>query len=353
METLHVLHLPGNCLEMRAPTTSRREETRKRRQALQKIFRFLDVDSLLVVAQVCREWKKVSRNRSLWKRVVLENKKCSSKFLISLSNWCTSVKHLTLKNLSPRDQRQTEADDVYQSSIRGSLEMGLERLLQVCESTLLSLSIIDCGTLLTDKSIWLASCYSRMLRSVEYLSSSFPLGPDVMYALGAGCRDITTLKIHPIYPCENEEKFSNKCLQIVSQFCSDLEVLSIGGSKVDINGLILIAKACPRLQHLELHHSQEITSDVAVAVCRLGLKQLLTLAFIHTPVTSDALKHFYKSCKHLKDVQVSLFISDFYQGKAEKEDTKLKKWQKFVKDIKSLERIPGLGNILKLSLQNT
>uniref|UniRef100_K1QZ43 F-box only protein 41 n=1 Tax=Magallana gigas TaxID=29159 RepID=K1QZ43_MAGGI len=178
--------------------------------------------------------------------------------------------------------------------------MGLERLLQVCESTLLSLSIIDCGTLLTDKSIWLASCYSRMLRSVEYLSSSFPLGPDVMYALGAGCRDITTLKIHPIYPCENEEKFSNKCLQIVSQFCSDLEVLSIGGSKVDINGLVLI-----------------------------------------------------ESCKHLKDVQVSLFISDFYQGKAEKEDTKLKKWQKFVKDIKSLERIPGLGNILKLSLQNT
>lgn len=41
-----------------------------------------------------------------------------------------------------------------------------------------------------------------------------------------------------------------------------------------------------------------------------------------------------ESCKHLKDVQVSLFISDFYQGKAEKEDTKLKKWQKFVKDIK-------------------
>lgn len=68
-------------LEIRAPTTSRREETRKRRQALQKIFCFLDVDSLLVVAQVCREWKKVSRNRSLWKRVVLENKKCSSKVM--------------------------------------------------------------------------------------------------------------------------------------------------------------------------------------------------------------------------------------------------------------------------------
>lgn len=77
-------------IEIRAPT-SRREETRKRRQALQKIFRFLDVDSLLVVAQVCREWKKVSRNRSLWKRVVLENKKCSSKVkfkrFIVKENW--------------------------------------------------------------------------------------------------------------------------------------------------------------------------------------------------------------------------------------------------------------------------
>lgn len=41
---------------------------------------------------------------------------------------------------------------------------------------------------------------------------------------------------------ENEEKFSNKCLQIVSQFCSDLVVLSIGGSKVDINGLVLIGE---------------------------------------------------------------------------------------------------------------
>lgn len=41
---------------------------------------------------------------------------------------------------------------------------------------------------------------------------------------------------------ENEEKFSNKCLQIVSQFCSDIEVLSIGGSKVDINGLVLIGE---------------------------------------------------------------------------------------------------------------
>lgn len=28
----------------------------------------------------------------------------------------------------------------------------------------------------------------------------------------------------------------------MSQFCSDLEVLSIGGSKVDINGLVLVGK---------------------------------------------------------------------------------------------------------------
>lgn len=61
---------------------SRREETRRRRQALRSIFLYLDVDSLLAVAQVCREWKKVSRDKALWKRVVLENKKCSSKVVV-------------------------------------------------------------------------------------------------------------------------------------------------------------------------------------------------------------------------------------------------------------------------------
>ncbi|XP_061194337.1 uncharacterized protein LOC133202515 [Saccostrea echinata] len=333
--------------------TNHREETRKRRRALHNIFQFLDIESLLMVAQVCREWKKVSRNRSLWKQVVLENRKCSSKFLISLSSWCTSMEQLTLRNLSPRNQWQTEADDVYQSTIRGSLEPGLERLLQVSESSLKSISIISCGALLTDKSIWLVSCYSRMLRSVEYLSDSFPLGPDVMYALGAGCRDITTLMISPIFPCENEEKFSNKCLQIVSQFCCDLEILSIGGSKIDINGLVLIAKACQRLHQLDLHHCQEMTSDTAVAICRLGLKQLLSLSFVHTPITADALKHFYNSCKHLKSLHVALSIMDFHKDKSEKEEVRLKKWQKFVKDMKSLENIPGLGNILKLNLQHT
>ena len=61
---------------------SRREETRRRRQALRSIFLYLDVDSLLAVAQVCREWKKVSRDKALWKQVVLENKKCSSKVVV-------------------------------------------------------------------------------------------------------------------------------------------------------------------------------------------------------------------------------------------------------------------------------
>lgn len=41
---------------------------------------------------------------------------------------------------------------------------------------------------------------------------------------------------------ENEEKFFNKCLQIVFQFCLDFEVLNIGGFKVDINGLVFIGK---------------------------------------------------------------------------------------------------------------
>lgn len=61
--------------------------------------------------------------------------------------------------------------------------------------------------------------------------------------------------------------------------------------------------------------------------------------------------HFFpsESCKHLKDVQVSLLISDFYQGKADTEDTKLKKWQKFVKDIK-VNQSQSFNVILKIKM---
>ena len=73
----HCVILTDSLLSERMSHYSKREATRKRRQALCHIFNFLDTESLINVALVCREWKKISRHPSLWKHVYLRNQKCS------------------------------------------------------------------------------------------------------------------------------------------------------------------------------------------------------------------------------------------------------------------------------------
>ncbi|KAK3095300.1 hypothetical protein FSP39_012966 [Pinctada imbricata] len=330
---------------------SKHAERRRRRMVLHNIFRFLDVETLLQVALVCREWKHVSRHPDLWKQVCITGQKCSSQFLINISRWCNKTQLLSLIDLKSRDKLASETEEEYIASIRGSLEPGLERFLQVTESTLRSIEIVNCGYLLTDN-IWLASCYCRLLHTVTYITNSNPLGPDVMWAFGAGCRTVTSLVIPPLYPCENSDRFSNKCLQTISQCCVDLKVLSIGGPNIDINGLVLVVKSCQRLRRFELHHTNTIDEDTAVALCRLGLQNLTHLSFIHTTVTPAALMHFYENCRHLLSLVVAMSISDFTNHREDVELEEIEKWCLFVQEMKELETVPRLDNIIKINLQS-
>ncbi len=50
----------------------------------------------------------------------------------------------------------------------GCLEEGLEALLKATGSNLLILKVSHCPNLLTDRSLWLASCYCRALQAVTY-----------------------------------------------------------------------------------------------------------------------------------------------------------------------------------------
>lgn len=60
---------------------------------------------------------------------------------------------------------------------RGCLEAGLESLLKAAGGNLLILRISHCPNILTDRSLWLASCYCRALQAVTYrYFTTSPLG---------------------------------------------------------------------------------------------------------------------------------------------------------------------------------
>ncbi|EMP40363.1 F-box only protein 41 [Chelonia mydas] len=256
-------------------------EILKMRAALFCIFTYLDTKTLLKAAEVCKDWKFVARHPAVWTRVLLENARVSSKFLGMLSQWCTQTHSLTLQNLKPRLRGKKESKEEYMKSTRGCLEAGLESLLKATGGNLLILRISHCPNVLTDRSLWLASCYCRALQAVTYR--------------------------------QQPTRFSNRCLQMIGRCWPHLRALGVGGAGCGIQGLASLARNCMRLQVLELDHVTEINQEVAAEVCREGLKGLEMLVLTSTPVTPKALLHFNSVCRNLKSIVVQVGIVDYFK----------------------------------------
>ncbi|XP_044133074.1 F-box only protein 41 [Bufo gargarizans] len=324
-------------------------EILKMRAALFCIFTYLDTKTLLRVAEVSRDWKFVARHPAVWTRVFLENTRVSPKFLVTLSQWCTQTHSLTLQNLKPRQRGKKETKEDYMKSTRGSLESGLESLLKATGGNLLILRISQCPNILTDRSLWLASCYCRALQAVTYRSGTDPVGHEVIWALGAGCRDIISLQVAPLHPCQQPTRFSNRCLQMIGRCWPHLRALGVGGAGCGVQGLSSLARNCMRLQVLELDHVTEINQEVAAEVCREGLKGLEMLVLTSTPVTPKALLHFNSVCRNLKSIVVQVGIADYFKDPSSPEAQKL--FEEMVSKLQALKKRPGFSKILHIKVE--
>ncbi|XP_041435263.1 F-box only protein 41 [Xenopus laevis] len=324
-------------------------EILKMRAALFCIFTYLDTKTLLRAAEVSRDWKFVARHPAVWTRVFLENARVSPKFLVTLSQWCTQTHSLTLQNLKPRQRGKKETKEEYMKSTRGCLEAGLESLLKATGGNLLILRISHCPNVLTDRSLWLASCYCRALQAVTYRSSTDPVGHEVIWALGAGCRDIISLQVAPLHPCQQPTRFSNRCLQMIGRCWPHLRALGVGGAGCGVQGLSSLARNCMRLQVLELDHVTEINQEVAAEVCREGLKGMEMLVLTSTPVTPKALLHFNSVCRNLKSIVVQVGIADYFKDPSSPEARKL--FEEMVNKLQALKKRPGFSKILHIKVE--
>ncbi|KAL7859249.1 hypothetical protein SRHO_G00143960 [Serrasalmus rhombeus] len=312
------------------------------------VFTYLDTRSLLTAAQVCRDWWSVARHPAVWTRVTLENVRISSKFMVTLSQWCGQTQSLILHNLKPRSRNRKESKEEYQKSTRGCLEVGLEAVLKSAGRCLMSLTISHCPNILTDRSLWLVSCHCRALRALTYRSSSDPVGQEVIWALGAGCRDITNLHIAPLQPCQQPTRFSNRCLQTIGRCWPNLRQVGVGGAGCGIQGLASLVRNCAGVCVLELDHMSEISQEGAAELGREGLQQLQTLIFNSTPVTAKAILHFNSVCVKLKNIVVQMSIADYFED-AESEDAK-RLFDEIVSNLQALRKRPGLSDILQIKV---
>uniref|UniRef100_A0A4W4E0X7 F-box domain-containing protein n=1 Tax=Electrophorus electricus TaxID=8005 RepID=A0A4W4E0X7_ELEEL len=312
------------------------------------VFTYLDTRSLLIAAQVCRDWWSVARHPAVWTRVTLENTRISSRFLVTLSHWCSQTQFLVLQNLKPRSRHRKETKEEYLKSTRGCLEVGLEAVLKSAGRSLTSLAISHCPNILTDRTLWLVSCHSRALHALTYRSSSDPVGQEVLWALAAGCRDITGLFVAPLQPCQQPSRFSNRCLQTIGRCWPNLQQVGVGGAGCRIQGLASLVRNCPGLCVLKLDHMSEMSQEGATELCRDGLQQLHTLVFTSTPVTARALAllHFNSVCVKLKSVVVQTGIADYFQD-SETEEAK-RMFDEIVDSLQTLVKVAKVWKVMHI-----
>lgn len=104
-------------------------------------------------------------------------------------------------------------------------------------------------------------------------SATDPVGQEVIWALGAGCRDIISLQVAPLHPwydvlyrttillsnivsgwsaffvCSSQQpaRFSNRCLQTIGRCWPHLRALGVGGAGCGIQGLASLGKRSTKL----------------------------------------------------------------------------------------------------------
>ncbi|KAK3547752.1 hypothetical protein QTP86_028811 [Hemibagrus guttatus] len=177
-------------------------------------------------------------------------------------------------------------------------------------------------------------------------SSSDPVGQEVIWALGAGCRDITSLNIAPLQPCQQPNRFSNRCLQTIGRCWPHLHQVGVGGTSCGLQGLTSLVRNCSSVCVLELDHMSEISQQGAAELCREGLQQLHTLIFSYTPVTAKAILHFHSVCLRLKCIIVLMSYADYFDDPESEEAKRI--FNEMISSLQALKKRPGLTDILQV-----
>lgn len=309
------------------------------------VLRHLDVRSRLRCARVCHLWCQAVRSSVVWDSVTLAHEEVTNKFLSTIASYCTQSRYLTLKHLKFTFEVE------HKNGEKGSLEVGLEKLLQQMHQSLETIAIIDCGNIITNRFLWLVSCYCQKLKSLSYVSDTDPAGGESLWSLGCGCRLLDTLIIPPLHSSTIPGNFTNHSLYIISEAFTNLKVLCIGGPEIDVRGLSSIAKRCEKLHELELDHVGEIREKTAVTVCHFGFRALRVIAFTYTPVTPKALLHFYRSCTNLQMIRVCLELSTYYPNPKDHTSPNRKRYADNIEHIKVLQNRSNLCEILIIAAE--
>ncbi|KAM4037567.1 F-box and leucine-rich repeat protein 13 isoform 1-T1 [Anomaloglossus baeobatrachus] len=233
-------------------------------RAVLKIFGFMDLIDLARSAQVCRSWKIITQNSSLWNSIDFSSvrQRIQDKFVINILRKCRPyVIRLNLRRCSTlhwstyktigecrnlQDLNLSECKNVNEDAIRVICE-GCPALLY------LNLSHSD----ITNTTI---RVMSRYLLNLQYLSVAY------------------------------SRKFTDKGLQYLGsgKGCHKIIYLDLSGcTQISVDGFRYIADGCGSLQHLKINDMFTLT-DNCITTLLEKCQNIVSMSLLGSPHLSDA-----------------------------------------------------------------
>ncbi|KAM5191606.1 uncharacterized protein ACMZJ9_000878 [Mantella aurantiaca] len=250
-----------------------------------KIFANLLHKDLSNVAQVCRRFRYIANDDSLWKVIRITN--------------CHSLTDNCLVSIG---LHQPESLSLYRchDESQNITEEGLGKLFQHCKASLTELNITNCSGLRFEGDMVLsyASTYCTQLTSVD-ISWTGATDKGII-ALVAGCAQLQNLSMNG---CKITDRAITALLRKHSKSLLKLEVF--GCHAITAKNLISVTTECSYLENLNIGRIPKV-SDVCLAKIASDLPRMNTLNLTGLNVVRDRAVHFIvKQCTKLENITLS------------------------------------------------
>ena len=273
------------------------------------IFSFLNNSNLATCARVCKQFRRIASDESIWTTVVLKRKHNINDRILSK----IARKHLSSLTITQCNGKSISA-------------AGVDNLLRVCSQSLriLDVSGTTCGVFAGEAFIINVAEHCNGIHSLDVSWSN--VGNSGVEAIAAasnrlvrlainGCQAVTdeavnfvtekhyaTLEVLELFGCFNITPAS---INIIAQKCKQITVLNLGQChKVSNASLCNIAKGLLKLENLDIRGCKQVR-DSSLREIIMNCQWLSTLVIANCPYLTDStLVTLAAVCLQLKSLDV-------------------------------------------------
>ncbi|KAL1188345.1 putative F-box/LRR-repeat protein 23 [Cardamine amara subsp. amara] len=200
------------------------------------LIRLGAIEILENAQKVCRSWRRVCKNPSMWRKIDFDNRNDVASFKYNLESMC--------RHAVDRSQGGLVEIEIWLYGTNA-----LIKYIADSSSNLQSLSLVRCYPI-TDEGVAEAVAKLPLLEELEVSFCRF--SGESLRAIGRSCPNLKTLKLNRNHEIEFLGNGLDSNAMAIAESMPQLRHLQLLGNGLTNKGLKAILDGCPHLEHLDL-----------------------------------------------------------------------------------------------------